>query len=533
MLPPSPMVTIKNRAGRCFMLFLTVVTLCAGCRPPGVRALLQGKKQLERGNYARAIEKLKEATASPLLRTNAQAWNYLGLACYHGGQAAEAERAYQRALALNHDLMEVHFNLGCLWLGQGRLDGAKTELTAYTLREGNSVLGLVQLGTVQLRLREFGAAEASFKEALRLSPQSVEALNGLGLVRFQRGRAGEGILFFNNALKQQPVYRPALLNLAIALQQSGKDRPLAAQKYREYLALKPAPANAAAVSATLRQLELELSPPTRPATPNPAAAANPNPAGQRPPATNQARVAGAARPEPASNLPKPAPTVAPQSPASPKVEVVALTAEPVFKSAQDVTTPSAPAQASADPPLATASLTPVPSSAPGRYAYRLTSRPAAGNRAEAERAFAQGVQAQKAQRMNEAAQAYRKAAQLDPSFYEAYFNLGLASAETGNLRTALTAYETALAIQPESADARYNFALVLRQANYVADAANELEKLLAKHPDEVRAHLALGNLYAQQLHQPARARQHYLKVLETDPHHPQAGAIRYWLTDNG
>jgi len=81
-------------------------------------------------------------------------------------------------------------------------------------------------------------------------------------------------------------------------------------------------------------------------------------------------------------------------------------------------------------------------------------------------------------------------------------------------------------------DARYNFALALEKAGYLGDAASELEKLLAAYPHETRAHLALANLYAQQLHQSGRARAHYAKVLEEDPHHPQADLIRYWMTDN-
>jgi Flp pilus assembly protein TadD len=55
---------------------------------------------------------------------------------------------------------------------------------------------------------------------------------------------------------------------------------------------------------------------------------------------------------------------------------------------------------------------------------------------------------------------------------------------------------------------------------------------VVSNPDEVRAHLALGNLYAQQLRDPARARRHYLKVLELDPHNPQATDIRFWLLSN-
>ena len=110
--------------------------------------------------------------------------------------------------------------------------------------------------------------------------------------------------------------------------------------------------------------------------------------------------------------------------------------------------------------------------------------------------------------------------------FKAHYNLGLVATESGNLTLALASYENALAIEPTSLDARYNFALVLKQANFLADAALELEKLLVTYPNDARANLALGNLYAQQFGQPAKARPYYLKVLEVEPHNPQASAIR-------
>ena len=167
-----------------------------------------------------------------------------------------------------------------------------------------------------------------------------------------------------------------------------------------------------------------------------------------------------------------------------------------------------------------------------RYTYKSPAKPDSGNRSEAERSFVQAVKAQKANHLPEAIQAYRAAINADPAYFEAHYNLGLAVTEAGDLAGALAAYEMALAIRPESLDARYNFALVLKQANYSVDAENELEKILAAYPNEPRVHLALGNLYAQQFHQPAKARAHYLKLLETEPRHPQASAIRYWLAAN-
>jgi tetratricopeptide (TPR) repeat protein len=167
-----------------------------------------------------------------------------------------------------------------------------------------------------------------------------------------------------------------------------------------------------------------------------------------------------------------------------------------------------------------------------RYPYHSIAKPVSGNRTTAMQAFVDGSHAQQEKQLPEAASAYRKAIQLDPSYFEAYYNLGVVSVQSGNVAAGLAAYETALALQPDSHDARFNFALALKQANYPADAASELEKVLAKSPNDVYAHYALANLYAQQLRQTAKAREHYQKVLELNPSFSQAGTIRNWLGAN-
>jgi tetratricopeptide (TPR) repeat protein len=548
MLPPPPVLTIKNQVKSMpgyALLVLTVFCglLFNGCAPPGPRALLAGQRLIDQRKYPQAVEKLRTATS--LLPGNAQAWNYLGLACQHSGEPAESEKAYQRALALDHDLTEAHYNLGCLWLAQGKWEAAKTELMAFTLRRANSAEGLLRLGAAQLasaeretgaqgRTRELAAAEKSFTDALRIDPQSAEALNGLGLVRLQRGRAGDAAHYFSSALQKQHDYGPALLNLAIVSQQYLKDRQFAVQKYREYIALKPPPDNLEAVNAILRQLEQDLNPPPHPAGPTPVSQISSNISALKPPATNVARSL-AARPEPSNNLSKAPAIVNVAKPAGAanssraatasnvaphaNVEVVSVTEEPVLRVAQD------------NPPTATPLPTETPANS-GAYLYLAPSKPVSGNRAAAERSFSQGAQAQEAHHLREAIAAYQAATRLDPSYFEAHYNLGLASTEAGNLPVALRACEMALAARPESLDARYNFALVLKRANYLADAARQLEKVVAANPNETRANLALGNLYAQQLHQDTKARQYYLKVLETEPNHPQASAIRYWLIGN-
>jgi tetratricopeptide (TPR) repeat protein len=167
-----------------------------------------------------------------------------------------------------------------------------------------------------------------------------------------------------------------------------------------------------------------------------------------------------------------------------------------------------------------------------RYKYRLPAAPPSGNASGADRAFTQALQAHRANRLPEAVVGYRQAIDQDPAHFDAHYNLGLASVSTGNLQQALTAYETALAIRPQSLDARYNFALVLKQARHPVDAVSELQTILQQFPRDARTHAALGSLYAYELRQPDRAREHYMKALESDPRHPQADRIRYWLAEN-
>ena len=556
------MLTIKNLAGKICVCLLAFTVVLGGCTPAGPRALLRGERLLNEGQYPEAVEQLKQAVQ--LQSTNALAWNYLGLACHYAGDMTNAVQAYQQALKLNRDLVETHFNLGCLWLEQNRLENAKAEFSAFTLRRGNSVAGWLKLGSAQLRSRELVTAEKSFNEVLRLSPQNPEALNGLGLIQIQRNRPNEAAQFFNSALQQQPDYAPALLNLAIVSQASLNNRPLALQKYREYLALPARPANWEAVNAAASALDQDIKGVSRPTL---TAATTPpvsNAAPARPASNLLVRASVPVKPEPTSSVARPV-QVATTKVASPPEARVASDVSPVNagnvqadtnwdeppknakpgffqklfhaspKESPKVT--AIPASPGERPKAVSESSTSAGTAAPvlmniARYKYHSLPKPAPGNRLAAEKFFLQGLQSQRAGELPAAMQAYNRAAALDPAYFEAYYNLGLAATAAGDIPQALSAGEYALAIRPESTEARLNFAQLLKQVNFYFDAANELATVLSKSPNEARAHLALGNLYAQQFHQTTQAREHYLKVLENDPRNSQAPAIREWLVAN-
>jgi tetratricopeptide (TPR) repeat protein len=235
------------------ILFVALVLVVAGCTPPGPRALLKGKKYLDRGAYADAVEQLKTATL--LLPTNAAAWNYYGVALQGAGHPDEAAAAYQAALIFDRDLVEAHYNLGNLALDQGRTELARTEFTAYTLHRPNEAAAWLKLGSAQLKLGDVTSAERSFSTVYHMDPNNSEALNSLGLARIQGGKPEDAAKFFAAAVKAHPDYAPAILNLATVSQSYLRDNKTALDNYRAYLALQKRPPNWEEVNELATSLE--------------------------------------------------------------------------------------------------------------------------------------------------------------------------------------------------------------------------------------------------------------------------------------
>ena len=528
----------------------------SGCSKSGPESLLEGERLLNAGKPEAAVVELKKAVT--LLDKTPQAWNHLGLANHRLGRVKDAAGAYRQALTLDPNLAVTHFNYGCLLLENGNPAAAAVELASFTVHQPNSVEGWLKRGSAELRSKQLDAAEQSLRRAATLSPRSAETINALGVLQVQRRRGGEAFQSFSTAAQLQPGYAPALLNMAVLLHtgfpvKPVDYRPSALQKYREFLAIQPHPPQWDAAALVAQQLDSELNPRPPVALPqtNLLIAAIVKPVLTNPPPrvtlTNPPRVETTA-----SGTRVPTFTATNPVPPPPLVKTdITITAFPPPAATGRAPDTSSPVPA----PVAklTPSPTPVVTSPPpaievrvvpppvaeivgplsaNRYQYRNPSRPASGNRGRAESFYATGQEFQERGRWREALEAYDKAAQADPAMFEAHHNVGLMAVQVGDTPRALTAYEAALVLQPAALSARFNFALALVKGSYHRDAANELERLLGDYPDEPRAHLALANLYAQQLFQAPQARLHYLRVLQLEPQHPQGTAIRYWLRDH-
>ena len=534
MLTPIEMLAKKNRLPTRMLLGLLFALLFAGCMAPGPRALLSGKKQLDAGDYAAAVESFRAATT--LLPANAAAWNYLGVAYQKSQQpdsVANAAAAYQRALSLDRDLVEAHWNLGMLWLEQSKNDQAVAEFTAYTLRRSNNPDGWLKLGAAQLRLGEIVPAEASFSWVQnKLDPNNAEALNGLGLARLERNRPRDAVLFFAAAVQWHPGYASAMLNLAVTAQEYLHDNRTALQYYRAYLELTPRPDNWEDVSEIANTLEQGMvvaavpppPPPVNPAPvqtltqplvqpqPQPAEIRRPPPVAVRQPQyayqyqNQKPQPAARANPAPVTYHPAPPPAAPvvkrqPSTPAQPVAAIQPKMASVDNSQAQppaDATAPAKPsfwdklkpthwfAPTAVDKKYENAGLTPLPA---GDSASGPTPATPAAEPAEP------ATPLRPVNAAPSAAPAFARYGYLAPGRPAEGDRRGASGAFTrarvleqaSQWMEAMQAYHTATELDPSWFEAQYNFGVLSYRLGDQHQALSAYETALAIQPDSVDA----------------------------------------------
>jgi tetratricopeptide (TPR) repeat protein len=599
MLPPSIMMTItkRGRAVRGLIVIAAACTLLTACGPPGRKEAEEGRQMIRNGQFAEALGPLKEAAqilAAAPGPSQAKVWNLLGLAYHDAKQLDAASAAYGRALKLDRNNVAADYNLGCLRLEQGNLQGSIDYLNTYVMLRPHDPDGFLLLGTAQfhLALERSGAARSTLLESARRNFEiagrfdgSPQSHNALGMVEFYGKNVSADTIktasgYFQLAVNRDPRYSPALLNLAIVQQRYLNQPREAMQTYRRYLALGPNMPHAKEIESIVHQLDLQtritITPEVRthpPASPaqNAMPPTNPPPAHPKPPVVEPAStkppevVAPPAAPKQTLAATAPPPASTPTPPEKPPVkppatpaetappETVPQTASAPTNSVPELEVPApqpAPARKTFGQKInplhwfagsgkanettgeGQSGAEPPPVAKGARYNYPLRVTLIPGQRSEAVKWVDQATQARQQGMFQEALHDYQQAIQADPTYYEANEALGLAALDGRDYAVALDSLNRALELRTDSANARYAFAWALQKCGYYEDAAKELEQMLAAHPDEVRGHLLLGKMYAEKLNQPKLAREHYVKALELDPQGPQAATLRLWMGQN-
>ena len=530
-----------------------------GCQPPGARAMFEGEARLTAGEPKQAVAQFEQAVK--LLPGEWRAWNYLGLARHRAGDLDGAHKAFQRAMEMAGDRRNspedaafvLKFNTGRLAIDRERLADAKTELHAYSVSAEPSFHAYFWLGEVYRKEMNWASASTEYQKALAQDGRSAVAHNRLGMAQLWMIQPSEAAKSFEVALKRNPDFVQAHLNLAMTYQWylPGNDTK-ALEAFQQYLQLAREPAPGVQALADALQAKVRPNPSPVP----PIVETNQLTAVWSPQGTNAAITNLVIEIPPATNAPPPNLVVEVLPPTNTVVEIPTATNKPPVRVTQVRPTPTnrppvevivPPVTPTNRPPVKIAKTTVTqPSVAPEttkktevkavpgvvRYRYVKPKRPEPGAVVDPEgltKMFETALHQHRINELDAAIDGYRKVLQVNPAYQQAYVNIALALQVQGEVKQALPVYEKALAINPFSKVTRHGFASALSRSGYYVDAAKEFHGLLDLYKNDLSAHLALGGLYSDHLKDPDKASVHFRKVLELSPQHPQATGIRQWL----
>jgi tetratricopeptide (TPR) repeat protein len=186
----------------------------------------------------RDAETLYRAT----LERNPRCWladNNLGIVEVESGRTAAARAHFVRALELNPDYAEAHFNLGLILRREpGGLAAAADQFARAVRLSPRYTDAHYYLANCLGDLGRTGEAVAQYEEALLLRPNFPDAELNLGSTLAASGRVGEALPHFAAAARLNPRSAQAQLNLAFALREVGRVREGQAH-YEEALRLDP------------------------------------------------------------------------------------------------------------------------------------------------------------------------------------------------------------------------------------------------------------------------------------------------------
>jgi Flp pilus assembly protein TadD len=152
-----------------------------------------------------------------------ESWYYLGLASERAGDAAQAQTAYEKALAIKEDFRIARTRLEALLLAQDPAR-AKQMFEATLATDPNDPIAHTGLGQLALRDDRLDEAAQHFRAALKLAPKYGPAHAGLATVLARQGQSAAADEQRRQAAGDERL-RPLVDAYATALLQRGMDLP--------------------------------------------------------------------------------------------------------------------------------------------------------------------------------------------------------------------------------------------------------------------------------------------------------------------
>lgn len=179
-----------------------------------------GSIYLQLGFYDRAAEALKRAvTLNPRLLDG---FRDLGVALYQLNWFPECIEACRSALALSPTDIVALNHLGMSLQKQGKFEEASEYLEKVATAPASRDDEWFNRGLAMSSLYHIEEAERSYREALKLKPDSIPAKLNLGVMVGLQGKTHEAVALFEQVTKAAPTFETGILHHGVALLLSGQ-----------------------------------------------------------------------------------------------------------------------------------------------------------------------------------------------------------------------------------------------------------------------------------------------------------------------
>jgi protein O-GlcNAc transferase len=145
----------------------------------------------------------------------------LGYAIQLKGHAKEAINYYLKALQINPNCAEAHFNLGLIYHDIGQMNDAINNYQRYLQFNPNDPDVHLNIGHALQWKGQIDHAKSHYIKALQLNPNDPQVHNNLGSIFLVTKQTNEAIAYFNKAIQLDPNLADAYYNLGNIFREQG------------------------------------------------------------------------------------------------------------------------------------------------------------------------------------------------------------------------------------------------------------------------------------------------------------------------
>jgi protein O-GlcNAc transferase len=164
--------------------------------------------------------------------------NLLGVLYGQVGRGDQAIEMISKAISIDPQLADAHYNLGIALQQAGRLQDAADSFQRTLELKPDHTAAANNLGTALMSLERWAEAESCYRKLLSIRPNYAETHYNLGLALREQGHLEDAQGSFSSALRLNPDYAEAQNNLGNVLKELG-DLEGAEQCYRGVIAKRP------------------------------------------------------------------------------------------------------------------------------------------------------------------------------------------------------------------------------------------------------------------------------------------------------